>query len=179
MPLNVKEASAILEMQQYVMDLLKNYNQMKQEIEALQYELSRVEAFSADEMIEAMTYSTPTDERVDSGRVSNKTSDIALTYAQNLAEQKMQMTQQINIRLHWLCETAERLDFYIDSLEAYQASALREHYFDGFSWRELAQLKNISTTTLMKHRDMAIRRLSEKYDTLNRLGVIHFCDKIS
>lgn len=152
---------------------------MNQEIEALRYKLSRVEAFSADEMIEAMTYSAPEGERVDSGRIPNKTPDIAISYAQNMTDQKMQMTQEITVRLRWLCETVERLDFYIDKLEAYQASALREHYFEGFSWRELAQLKNISPTTLMKHRDVAIQRLSEKYDTLNRLGVIHFCDKIS
>lgn len=161
-----------MEMQQYVMDLLKNYSQMKQEIEALRYELSRVEAFSADEMIEAMTYSTPTDERVDSGRVPNKTPDIALTYAQNLADQKIQMTQQINIRLHWLCETVERLDFYIDKLEAHQASILRDYYFEGYTWRELQDLRGVTYKTLIKYRDHAVKALAIKYGSIGRIGLL-------
>lgn len=161
-----------MEMKKYVLDLLANYKSMKQEIEALEYELNNLGTESEDETIEAMTFSSPNGERIDSGKISNKTPEIALTYAQRHEELKENTIQEIIGRLRWLRATTDRLDFYIEKLEAHQASILRDYYFEGYTWRELQDLRGITDKTLMKHRDDAIKILIMKYNSLKYVGLL-------
>lgn len=156
----------------YVLNLLKNYNSMKLEQESLQFERSRLEQMKAEETIEAMTFTSPLTERVDSSGISNKTADIALNYKQCHVELKARLLSEVDSRLHWINDTLERLDFYIDSLEAHQASILRDYYFEGFTWRELQDLRGVTDKTLMKHRDDALKALVLRYSRLKNIGLL-------
>lgn len=160
------------EIYDYVLDLLKNYNTMKREQESLQFERSRLEQMKAEETIEAMTFSSSQEERVDSGGISNKTADIALNYKQCHVELKARLLSEVDSRLRWINDTLERLDFYIGSLEAHQASILRDYYFEGYTWRELQDLRGVTDKTLMKHRNDAVKALVLKYSRLKSIGLL-------
>lgn len=163
---------AILEMHEYVTGLLKDYNAMQQEIKALKYELSHLDIGSEQETIESMTYSIPMGERIDGGGISNRTPDIALTYSQKHEGLKQQTLCEVSDRLRWLRVTTDRLDFYINSLEAHQASILRDYYFEGYTWRELQDLRGVSYKTLIKYRDEGVGALTIKYNNLKRIGLL-------
>ena len=161
-----------MELQEYVIELLKNYNHMKQEIQTLEYELRCLMASSKDEMIESMNFSPPSDERIQVGGISDKTPMIALNYEQRFTELKQEALNEVIGRLRCLKESVDRLDFYINQLEAYQASILKDYYFEGYSWRELQDLRGVTSKTLMKHRDDAIKALTIRYHNIERIGLL-------
>lgn len=172
LPPNLKEEAVILEMQKYVEEMLKNYNSMKQEIEALQYELNNFSTESENETIEAMIFSSPDGERVNSSMISNKTPEIALTYTQRNEELKENTMREIIGRMRWLRATTDRLDFYMEKLEAHQASILQAYYFEGYTWQELQDLRGVTEKTLRKYRDDGVKALAQKYSSLHRLGLL-------
>lgn len=157
-----------MEMRQYVVGLLKDYNRMKQEIQFLQFELERASVKEDGELIEAMTFSSSCGQRMRGSNVSDQTPAIALNYDKAHA----QMLHDLSAQLQELKATVSRLDFYIDQLEAHHASLLRDYYFECYSWRELQDIRGVTSKTLMKHRDDAIRALSMKYESIRRIGLI-------
>ncbi len=164
------------QMEQYVITLLKRYNGLKKEIEALEFEMENIRASVPDEMIDAMQLSTPNGERVSGGAISDRTPEIALTYIERFSLLTTQAIAEINIRLAYLGGIVRRLEHSIDMLEAHQASIIREYYFERYSWRELQELKGISFKTLIKYRNDGIAALAERYAALARLGVLEDLD---
>lgn len=161
-----------MDMKEYVVSLLENYNGMNQEIESLHFELENLKRTDDRETIEAMNFSFPTGERITSGNISDKTSDIALTYVQKHEEFKAKAFFEITARLRFLNETIGRLNFYIGKLDAYQASILREYYFEGYTWRELQDLRGVTYKTLIKHRNEAVKILTAYYSSVERVGLL-------
>lgn len=166
-----------MEIKQYVIGLLTDYNSIKQEMDSLQFELKNLEISSDTEMIEAMTFSPPQGERVATGKISDKTSGIALTYAERFLEIREQAAHEVNARLWWLTATINRLDYYMDRLPAHQAAVLRNYYFDGYSWREIESLTGVSYKTLAHHKNSAIKALVQSYSLLEKLGVLDASNK--
>ena len=160
------------DVKKYVIELLKSHNALEQERKMLLYEQEQLEKLSEDETIESMTFATGSGERVDSGDVSDKTVSIALNYRQRHQEQKAQALFEITSRIDWIEDTLLRLDFYIDGLAAHQASILRDYYFEGYTWRELQDLRGVTFKTLMKYRDEAVKALAAKYGALQKLGLL-------
>ena len=160
------------DVKEYVIELLKSHNALEQERKMLLYEQEQLMKLSEDETIESMTFATGSGERVDSGGVSNRTMAIALNYRQKHEEQKAQALLEISSRIDWIEDTFRRLDFYIDGLEAHQASIFRDYYFEGYTWRELQDLRGVTYKTLMKHRDDAVEALAFRYARLERIGLI-------
>lgn len=163
-----------MELRDYVIYLLEHYNQMRSEIDTLKFELRNLSRMKDTEMIEAMTFSSPLKdgEKVDSGSVSDKTIEIALSYQEKLERMRKTARQAVSSRLSDLCTTTERLDFYLSKLPAAQAAILKEYYFENYSWRDLQELKGISAKTLLRHRDDAIRRLTDMYRPLADTGLL-------
>lgn len=157
---------------EYVVNLLKNHNTLEQEYKALIFERTQLERLLPEETIQSMVFAPRLGERVDSSKISNTTTDVALSYQQNYQEMKRSLLAEIDIRVNWLESTLHRLNFYIDGLEACQASILRDYYFQGYSWRELQDLRGVTYKTLMKYRDDAVTALSLRYARLEKIGLI-------
>lgn len=151
---------------------------MKREQESLQFERSRLEQMKAEETIEAMTFSSSQEERVDSGMISDKTPTIALNYAMQHQQTKEKLMDEVDTRLRWIGDTLHRLDFYIDRLEAHHTSVLRAYYCEGFSWRELQELRGVTAKTLIRHRNAAIKNLVAQYEGLEQMQLISFAQEI-
>lgn len=160
-----------MELREKILYLLEHYNQMRAEIDTLKYELAHLNRLEDSEVIEAMTFTVPTSERVAAGKTSDKTTGIALNYQDRKVQLQKDAVNEIAGRLAYLTATVERLDFYIGKLPALESAILREHYFEKYSWRELQELKGISTKTLLRHRDEAVKRLVELYEPLVRMGL--------
>ena len=96
-----------MELRDYVIYLLEHYNQMESEIDTLKFELRNLNRMKDTEMIEAMTFSSPLKDgdKVDSGSVSDKTTEIALGYREKLERLRREAQQSINSRLRDLCDS--------------------------------------------------------------------------
>lgn len=161
-----------MNLRENILYLLEHYNQMRVEIDTLKYELEHLEQLKDSEMIEVMVFSVPSGEQVSTSGTSDKTTNTALNYQERLAQLQKDAVNEITERLSRLTATVERLDFYIGKLPALESAILREHYFEKYSWRELQDLKGISTKTLLRHRDEAVKRLMELYEPLVRMGLL-------
>ena len=161
-----------MELREKILYLLEHYNQMRAEIDTLKYELAHLSQLEDSEVIEAMTFTVSTGEHVTAGKTSDKTTGIALNYQDRKAQLQKDAVNEITGRLAYLTTMVERLDFYIGKLPALDSAILREHYFEKYSWRELQELKGISTKTLLRHRDEAVKRLVALYEPLARMGLL-------
>lgn len=161
-----------MNLRENILYLLEHYNQMRAEIDTLKFELGNLTRIKDSEMIEAMTFSAPSGEKVDTSEVSDKTTRIALTYQKKLTQMQREAMDEITKRLSYLTDVTERLDFYIEKLPPLDSAILREYYFEKYSWRELQELKGISTKTLISHRDEAVKQLAAMYEPLLRMGLL-------
>lgn len=159
-------------MKEYVEKLLQDYNKMKQEIELLEFELVNIKSISSNEILESLSLPGITEEVSLKSGVSDKTASLAVSYPQRIEALKNESLQEVYSRLSYLRTTSERLDFCLSKINAHYAAILKEHYFDGYSWRELATLKNISSKTLMKYRDDAIAQIVTLYKSLEKVGLL-------
>lgn len=129
----------------YVIRLLEQYVSMKREIAVLEYEVNHLDLSAQEEMIKAMTHvGSDYAERVSGGGISNPTPQIALSYAQKFDELRSEAVLRARSRIKELKDTTQRLEYQVDQLEPHYAAVLRNYYFDGYSWADLAALKCVS-----------------------------------
>lgn len=159
-------------MNEYVVTLLNNYNSMKREIDALHFELKNLNHISLDELLEALAFPTGTSEAVCGGGKSDRTSSLAVSYQQTIDGMISDNIHEILLRLDSLQKTINRLDYYLSRLPAYQAAILRQYYIEGYSWRELQDLRGVAAKTLMRQRDVGIENLASEYERINRVGLL-------
>lgn len=161
-----------MEPKEYVIMLLKNHSRMAREAATLRFELKNFVKVGDDEIIEEMALSHQMGDGIRSGRVSDKTADVALRYRE-VAEQVNEEAYKAVV--HRLCalETAiERLDFYLAQLDKTQAEVLQGYYFERRTWREMQERMDLATKSLRRIRDTAVASLAEQYALLFSLSVI-------
>lgn len=161
-----------MEPKEYVIMLLKNHSRMAREAATLRFELKNFVKVGDDEIIEEMALSHRMGDGIRSGRVSDKTADVALRYRE-VAEQVNEEAYKAVV--HRLCalETAiERLDFYLAQLDKTQAEVLQGYYFERRTWREMQERMDLATKSLRRIRDTAVASLAEQYALLFSLSVI-------
>ena len=148
---------------EYVVRQLEGYTQLRNDITTLEFELKSLAPFDelqTDDLIETLTFSHPTESPVQESRISDKTAAIALSYHTIGLEQ----TRDTRLRI-------------ASQLEAYQmypedAAVLKKHYFDGLSWQGIADAEQHCIRTVIKRRNRGMKRLTELYDRLARLGAL-------
>lgn len=97
---------------------LEHYNQMRAEIDTLTFELENLAKVKDAEIIEALTFTGPSGERVQTSGTSDKTANIALNYQKKLTQLEKDAQEEISTRLLALRKIVERLDFYINETAA-------------------------------------------------------------
>lgn len=146
-----------------VMTLLQNYRATKRKIEQLRYELEHPAKVSPDEMIEAMNFAKGDGESHPSGSVSNKTLYIAMNFQSAADEANAALTHDLVSRLVPLEQKINRLEHYVALLEPRQAEVIRLAYFEGHTWQQISAKTQITTRTLYKIRNQAVKELAEMY----------------
>lgn len=158
---------------EYVIQQLSDYNKTRKDIIALEFELKSLAPFNlqeSDNVIESMTFAHPVDELVQGSHISDKTASIALNYHSVSLQQTQEARQQICRRLEAYTLQVRRLDTYLAILPEENAAVLRQHYFDGCSWQEIADTGHNCLRTVKKRREMGIARLVELYSNLSAMG---------
>ena len=123
-------------------------------------------------MIETLTFSHPTESPVQESRISDKTAAIALSYHTIGLEQTRDTRLRIASQLEVYQMLVNRLDTYLCALYPEDAAVLKKHYFDGLSWQGIADAEHHCIRTVIKRRNRGMKRLTELYDRLARLGAL-------
>ena len=161
-----------MEPKEYVLMLLKNHSRMVREAATLRFELKNFVKVGDDETIEEMALSHQMGDGIHSGRISDKTADVALRYREVADQVNEEAFKAVVHRLNALETAIERLDFYLGQLDKTQTEVLQGYYFERKTWREMQEGMNLATKSLRRIRDTAVASLTEQYALLFYLSVI-------
>lgn len=161
-----------MEPKEYVLMLLKNHSRMVREAATLRFELKNFVKVGDDETIEEMALSHQMGDGIHSGRISDKTADVALRYREVADQVNEEAFKAVVHRLNALETAIERLDFYLGQLDKTQTEVLQGYYFERKTWREMQEGMNLATKSLRRIRDTAVASLTEQYALLFSLSVI-------
>lgn len=161
-----------MEPKEYVLMLLKNHSRMVREAATLRFELKNFVKVGDDETIEEMALSHQMGDGIHSGRISDKTADVALRYREVADQVNEEAFKAVVHRLNALETAIERLDFYLGQLDKTQTEVLQGYYFERKTWREMQEGMNLATKSLRRIRDTAVASLAEQYALLFSLSVI-------
>lgn len=155
---------------EYVLQQLRDHNQIRKEITVLEFELKALLPLDTSDLIESMTFTHPAAEAVQNNNISDKTAVIALNYRHVGQMQSHEAIQPICEQLEIYRLQADRLELYISTLNPEIAAVLRQHYFDGLTWEEIADRSNNCLRTVKNRRERGIERLVELYGKLVSIG---------
>lgn len=161
-----------MEPKEYVLMLLKNYSRMMREAASLRFELKNFVKIGDDEIIEGMALSSKMGDGIRSGRIADKTTDIALRYREVADKVNEEAYKAVLHRLNALETAVSRLDFYLGQLDKTQAEVLQGYYFGHRTWREMQEGTELTVKTLRKLRDAAVTFLAGQYALLFSLSII-------
>lgn len=161
-----------MEPKEYVIMLLKNHSRMAREAATLRFELKNFVRVGDDEIIEEMALPHRMGDGIRSGRISDKTADVALRYREVADRVNEEAYKAVVHRLCALETAIERLDFYLAQLDKTQAEVLQGYYFERKTWREMQERMDLATKSLRRIRDTAVASLAEQYALLFSLSVI-------
>lgn len=143
-----------------LISLLKSYPMLKKKICLLQYERSHPSQVSEQEVINGLALSHPLNsEGGQPGHISDKTMRIALSFQSEADRLNYESVLEIDQELGILTQRLEKIEFYVDQLEAKQAEVIRNYYFKEKTWLEMQTQLRVSARTLIKRRDDGISAL--------------------
>jgi len=155
-----------------VMDMLLNFRTNELQIKLLHYEMEHPATVSANEMIDALSFSHSDVIGGTSGHVSNKTLYIALNYQDMANHVNAEAIDEIAVRLNELERQQERLIHYISLLDESEAAVIRMTYMDGMTNEQIADALATTPRTITCRRSRAIDHLCEMYDYIYGLNQV-------
>lgn len=152
-----------IEIKTYVIALLESYQKRKKQIELLHYELAHPSTVSEDELIGALLLSHGEGGGHTVGHISDKTLYIALNYQEQAETANRDTRTEIVGQLVELEKQQERLKYYVSLLDAKQSELIKLLYFEGCPQERCAKRLGITTHTVRRLKEDAIRELTELY----------------
>lgn len=150
-----------MDMKTKVTRLLKSHREIKQNLDILQFQIAHFSGLNNDEVITALTFSSPEGEYVKNSNISDKSGRIALMY-QALADSEGEELLKGMIR-RYQSEKHELdvFEYCITLLEPKLAEVLTDMVINRMAWEELQTKYNISQTTLARYRKKAAGEITK------------------
>lgn len=148
---------------EYVEYLLKNYNEILKDIEQLKFEYETFKDIEKDEVIEALNFSAPSEERVQNNSISDKTCKIALIYNEVTKRMNKESRDEIQKMLKATEIEISRLNYCIERLEPEVKDIVKDVFIKNLQWRVVCDRCSISSKTLNRYKNKAIDDISSMY----------------
>lgn len=148
-----------METKEYVEYLLKNYSQIKREIEQLGFILESPIYDSEEETIEALTFSSPQGERVSTSTISDKTSKIALIYKEVNEKQRTAGRRDIEKMIKVNQFELMKLENAIKALDKNYRDNIKGIYIEKKKRIDLCKTLFVSENTLNRYRKKGIEEI--------------------
>ncbi|MBE6068062.1 MAG: hypothetical protein E7211_10300 [Clostridium lundense] len=154
-----------METKEYAEYLLKNYHQIKKEIEQLVLILESPIYDSEEETIEALTFSTPQGERVSTSTISDKTSNIALIYKEVNENQKTAGRKDVEKMIKVNQFELIKLENSIASLDKNLQEVINGIYIEKKKRTDICKILFVSENTLNRYRKKGIEEIAIIFKT--------------
>ena len=148
--------------------MVKEYKNMKRELQITQFQLSRFEGVSETDMIHALQFSHPGGERVQTSSLSDKTAKVAINY-KNIVEREND--EWFNYFFHRYKYLKEELDFFEQSVSALSGvlpDVIMDLLDGELTWENIAGKYHVTTATISKYKKKALKELEEVYEMRDR-----------
>lgn len=155
---------------EYVEYLLKNYNEIRADIEVLKVDIEQINNLEISEIIESLSLSPNMNERVQTSNSSDKTSKVALVYSQVMKRLTDQSRKEIQKQIVLLELELARLEICIKRLNPTIADVLRSVFFEKCSWERIRSKLNISEKTLNRYKRKGIDEICQMFEN-KRLAI--------
>lgn len=144
--------------------VLKNYRQMILERDSLMRQLADFKGVSADEVIESMYTPRMDGERVQSGNMSDKTAQIAMTYQEKMERINREWYEHLERKLRLLQDAIRFFENSLDILPEHLSRLMKDMVIGGQTWDTLEITQHVGRTTIHRYRRKAIAILDAIYE---------------
>ncbi|MEG0370423.1 MAG: hypothetical protein RR593_10510 [Hungatella sp.] len=151
-----------------VEQLIKQYPQMKRDVLVLEFQLSRFEGITSDDIIESMYYSHPEGERIQTSNRSDKTAKVAINY-QKVAERLnddyfdylFQKHEELKLEIDFF-------EFSLCGLNGFLSEVMLDMIINCMSWECLASKYHVTKQMISKYRKKAVQELTAIYEARDK-----------
>jgi DNA-directed RNA polymerase specialized sigma24 family protein len=155
-----------VETREYVEYLLKNYHQLRGNIEQLRFELEHLNKIEPVEVIESMNFAAPSSEKVTSNSISDKTSQIALVYRESAERMNNTSVREIGKMILANEYELRRLDYCVERLETKIKTVVKAIYIEQVRWSEICSRLFVTEKTVNKYRKKGIDEVVRMFEVI-------------
>ena len=148
-----------MESKEYVEYLLKNYHQIKREIEVSKALLKITIYESEDEVIEEMNFEAFKGEKVKHSNIADKTANIAMRYKDKKEKQEANRVKELKKEIRKKKVELLKIETSVGVLETPMQRVIKGLYFEGKSRAQLCRELYISEGTLGRWRKKGVGKI--------------------
>lgn len=148
--------------------MIRDYNNLKKQLNVLAYEIEHFKGIDEADLIESMCFSHPEGERVMTSTLSDKTAKVAI--ALDVRKEKVD-DEMYEFYLKEYRELKDRIEFFelaLVQLSGELTGIMQDLIMKKYSWDEIADKYHMSRTMVGRYRKKAIAELSSIYELRNQ-----------
>lgn len=153
-----------------VTQMLKGYRELQRKTLQLEFEITNyIPIATGTDIIDSMTFGKAMDDGfniIHNGHVSDKTAQIAVSYADKAERLNIKHKQELEDELRSINMEMLRMEYYIGLLEEKHAKVLRLLYYDGLTLVKTAESAKISLDSVKSYRKAGILSLVDMYNRI-------------
>lgn len=157
-------------------ELVKEYRGWKKDMGLLEFEFSRFEGVSYEDVIQSLCLSQTQEERVQTGGTSDRTGRAALIYRQVKEQMDDEWFDYLVEKYKNLKEEKEFFEYALGQLSGRLPEVMQDMLVREMTWRELAEKYNVSETMIAKYRKKAMAEMKELYLMREKTACCYFLD---
>lgn len=157
-------------------ELFKEYRGWKKDMGLLEFEFSRFEGVSYEDVIQSLCLSQTQEERVQTGGTSDRTGRAALIYRQVKEQMDDEWFDYLVEKYKNLKEEKEFFEYALGQLSGRLPEVMQDMLVREMTWRELAEKYNVSETMIAKYRKKAMAEMKELYLMREKTACCYFLD---
>jgi hypothetical protein len=166
------EETGMKDIKEQVEKILKNYPEMKQQLQVLKYELEALQPTLDPRTIENNVFAYYGGERVSNSKPSDKTADLVINHVDNQRNAKYHTLHNV---IYTIGTEIRRLEYYISLLPKEEAEIIRWFYFEGLTWTTITNKAFKSQSTAQRCKNNGFNTLVRFYSTLDNLSEKYDC----
>lgn len=150
-----------------IISKLESYNELKRKALQLEFELEHYKhKITCEDSIDTMTFNSTLGERIQTGQISDKTANIALSYVEKTSFMNIRDKNELVDDLEQVRLEIDRIEYYISILDEKYSNVLLAIYIENLTFYQTCEKLKISLTSAQRIRKKGVERLVEMYNRL-------------
>ena len=143
--------------------IIRDYPRNKMELDCLEHQIRNFRGISETDMIDAMTFSQPSGERVSTSNIADKTMKVGISFRQRMEAINEEWYRHLEKKYFSMLEEIRFFEGAVRSLKGVEGQVLADMVFEELSWEKLIDKYYVSRSSIARYRKKAISDLAELY----------------